>query len=237
MIKLNNICFSYSSGQEVLSCISAEFNPGTFHGIFGPNGSGKSSLLKVITGELEPQDGSVYPAYSSNLERARNMAFVEQEIPGRIPLSVREVVELGRYPWKRAKDNGAKVKRAISELELHDLIEKPYSKLSGGERQKVMLARALSQDTKILILDEPSSSLDIAYSNLFYGLLRKLSDDGKCVIMVSHDLFIAPRYLDSALLINDGKVVSHSTPDDALSPTNIKQVFGHDLNQTIFVRK
>lgn len=234
MIKLGNISFSYSPGRKVLSDISADFKPGTFHGIFGPNGSGKSSLLKIITGELKSDTGDISPVYSNNLERARNMAFVEQEIPGRVPLSVREVVKLGRYPWKREKDNGEMVKKAISALQLDKLTDKPYNKLSGGERQKVMLARALSQDTKILLLDEPSSSLDIAYSNLFYRLLRDLADNGKCVIMVSHDLFIAPRYLSSALLINNGKIVAHTDPRDALSVANIKQVFGHDLNHPVF---
>ncbi len=226
MIELTDISFSYSPERKVLSGVSAEFEPGKFHGVFGPNGSGKSSLMKLITGELKPDSGRISPSYASSLERARNLAFVEQEIPGRIPLAVREVVALGRYPWRRDHGSHEAVEKALMALQLNELAAKSYNQLSGGERQKVMLARALSQDTPILMLDEPSSSLDIRCRNLFYKLLHELAQNGKCVIMVSHDIFIAPRYLDSALLLDGGKVIAHDTPEQALSPANITSVFG-----------
>jgi iron complex transport system ATP-binding protein len=224
MIELRKVDFSYSE-NKVLAGVSATFPFGGLHGVFGPNGSGKSSLLKIITGELRPDAGEVSPTYSCPLQRARSLTFVEQEIPARIPLSVREVVWLGRYPWKRDSSGNEAAEQALKTLKLSGIADKPYNQLSGGERQRVMLARALAQDTGILILDEPASSLDIRYQNFLYELLQELSAFGKCVIMVSHDFFIAPRYLNTALLMNEGRIHAAGSPDKVLSPENIQDVF------------
>jgi iron complex transport system ATP-binding protein len=224
MIKLKDIDFSYFH-KKVLSDINTDFTAGEFYGIFGPNGSGKSTLLKIITGELPPDRGELAPNYSGAIERARKMAFVEQEIPAGIPLTVREVVMLGRYPWKRTHGHNKAVDEAIVRLGLEQYAETSYNCLSGGERQRVMLARSLAQETDIMILDEPASSLDIAYQNSFYQLLRELSEDGKCIIMVSHDLFIAPEYISKAILLNDGKIVANGKPEQVLNSDNIRQTF------------
>jgi iron complex transport system ATP-binding protein len=229
MIKLNDIHFSYSD-KKVLSGISADFVPGEFYGIFGPNGSGKSTLLKILTGELPPDAGILSPHYSSAIERARKIAFVEQEIPAGIPLTVREVVMLGRYPWKRNPGHHKAVDEAISVLGLTQYAGKLYNCLSGGERQRVMLARSLAQETDIMILDEPASSLDITYQNSFYKLLRELSENGKCIIMVSHDLFIAPGYISKAILLNNGEIAANGKPEQVLTQHNIKQTFHCRIN-------
>ena len=229
MIKLNNIDFSYSD-RKVLSDVSVEFKPGNFYGIFGPNGSGKSTLLKILTGELSPDTGILTPHYTNAIERARRMAFVEQEIPSGIPLTVREVVMLGRYPWKRNPGHHKAVDEAITTLGLTQYAHKSYNFLSGGERQRVMLARSLAQETDIMILDEPASSLDITYQNSFYQLLRELSENGKCIIMVSHDLFIAPGYISQAILLNNGKVAAAGCPKQVLTLENIQKTFNCSIN-------
>ena len=229
MIKLDNVDFSYSD-KKVLSGISTDFAPGEFYGIFGPNGSGKSTLLKILTGELSPKTGALTPNYSNAIERARKMAFVEQEIPSGIPLTVREVVMLGRYPWKRNPGHHQAVDEAITALGLTQYAGKSYNCLSGGERQRVMLARSLAQETDIMILDEPASSLDITYQNSFYKLLRKLSEGGKCIIMVSHDLFIAPGYISKAILLDNGEISATGTPKQVLTPDNILQTFHCKIN-------
>ena len=225
MIELKNVCFSYSPGNPVLEGISIRFNAGAFYGIFGPNGCGKSTLLKLITGELAPDSGSISPRWNDPLERACRLTMVEQEIPGRIPLTVREVVALGRYPWMRRRKVSSDIEEILNELQLTPLAEKPYSRLSGGERQRTMLARAVAQDTPILLLDEPASSLDIGFQHEFYRLLRRLADRGKCIVMISHDLFIAPHYLDEALLLKDGMLFARGTPAQVIHPGNLRVVF------------
>ena len=225
MIELKNVCFSYSLGNPVLEGISIRFNAGAFYGIFGPNGCGKSTLLKLITGELAPDSGSISPRWNDPLERACRLAMVEQEIPGRIPLTVREVVALGRYPWMRRRKVSSDIEAILNDLQLVPLAEKPYSHLSGGERQRTMLARAVAQDTPILLLDEPASSLDIGFQHEFYRLLRRFARKGKCIVMISHDLFIAPHYLDEALLLKDGMLFARGTPAQVIHPGNLRVVF------------
>ncbi len=225
MIELKNVSFSYSPGNPVLKGISTRFNAGAFYGIFGPNGCGKSTLLKLITGELVPDSGSISPRWNDPLERACRLAMVEQEIPGRIPLTVREVVTLGRYPWVRRRKVSSDIEVILNELQLAPLTGKPYSHLSGGERQRTMLARAVAQDTPILLLDEPASSLDIGFQHEFYRLLRGFARKGKCIVMISHDLFIAPHFLDEALLLRDGTIFAEGAPTQVVSPENLRAVF------------
>ncbi len=225
MIELENVSFSYSPGSPVLKGISARFSAGGFYGIFGPNGCGKSTLLKLIFGELVPDSGNISPRWNDPLERACRLAMVEQEIPGRIPLTVREVVALGRYPWVRRRKVSSDIEEILNELQLAPLAENPYSHLSRGERQRTMLARAVAQDTPILLLDEPASSLDIGFQHEFYRLLRRFARKGKCIVMVSHDLFIAPHYLDEALLLKEGTIFAEGTPAQVVSPENLHAVF------------
>ena len=225
MIELKNVSFAYSRGNPVLKGVSARFKSGRLYGIFGPNGCGKSTLLKLITGELAPDTGSISPRWNDPLERACRLAMVEQEIPGRIPLTVREVVALGRYPWMRRRKVSSDIEEILNELQLVPLAEKPYSHLSGGERQRTMLARVVAQDTPILLLDEPASSLDIGFQHEFYRLLRRFARKGKCIVMISHDLFIAPHYLDEALLLKEGTIFAEGTPAQVVSPENLHAVF------------
>ncbi len=224
MITLRGISFSYSQ-QPVLQNLEASFQPGKFYGLFGANGCGKSTLLKIITGELRAQQGQVKPVYRDALSRARQLAVLEQEIPPRIPLSVEEVVRLGQYPWRRQGNNSQASDWALAQLQLQALCRQPYNRLSGGERQRVMLARVLAQDTPILLLDEPASSLDLGFRCDFYQTLRQLSRQGKCVIMISHDLFIAPKFLDSALLLQQGKILAAGSPATVLSGRNLYKAF------------
>ncbi len=225
MIELDEVAFSYSAGAAVLKKLSVRFEAGRFYGVFGPNGCGKSTMLKLITGELKPDSGRVTPAWEDPLERARQLAVVGQEIPHRIPLSVREVVALGRYPWERSGRCPAEVCRVLQSLKLAEFAEHSYCSLSGGERQRVMLARAVAQETPILLLDEPASSLDIGFQHTFYRMLRELAGEGKCVVMISHDLFTAPGYLDEALMMRDGRIFRRGTPEKVVHPGTLRDVF------------
>lgn len=223
--ELQQIEFSYThSERKTLNCVNAVFDNGCFHGIFGPNGSGKSTLLKIITGELQPDKGRCLPQFTPT-NRAKMLSLVEQEVPRRIPLTVREIVTLGRYPWQRHPENHAHVEAALEELSLLAFAERSYDQLSGGEKQRVMLARAVAQNTKILLLDEPTSALDLKYQLDLYYFLQKLAQQGKCVIMVSQNLFLAPQFLDNIILLKKGEVASNGKPAEVLTKETVKQVF------------
>lgn len=232
--ELHQIEFSHVGAErKTLNRVSAVFESGHFYGIFGPNGSGKSTLLKMITAELRPDKGHCEPHLSPE-NRARILSLVEQELPPRIPLKVREVVALGRYPWRGHPENPAMVESALEALSLLPFAERPYDQLSGGEKQRVMLARAIAQNTELLLLDEPASSLDLNHQIEFYRFLQKLARQGRCVIMVSQDLFLAPQYLDWMLLLKEGVLAAEGKPAEIMTNDMIKQVFGCSLPNIIF---
>ena len=227
MIRCKELFYSYDGKNFAVEKVSCAFEPGRFYGIFGPNGSGKSTLLKLLTGELYPTSGAVSPCWNHILDRAKNIALVEQQIPPSLPLTVAEVSALGSYPWCRSQEACAeKVKQVLEELELMPLAKRSFNALSGGERQRVMLARALVQETPILCLDEPGSSLDIGFQHTLCRILKNLAAQGKCVIMVSHDLFLAPEYLDAMLLMKQGQIIGCGSPEKLKEPGVLKEVFG-----------
>lgn len=226
MLECNNLTFSYDGKNNVLSGITLKFEPGRFYGIFGPNGSGKSTLLKVLTRELRPASGTLSPQWKNPLERSRQIALVEQQIPVNLPLSVAETVALGRYPWENSCSAAApEVGRVLAMLDLDKFARRPYNSLSGGEKQRVMLARALAQETPVLCLDEPGSSLDIGYQHTLCRILKELAGEGKCVIMISHDLFSAPLYLDEMILLEKGSVVFKGAPGAVKKEKLLERIF------------
>ena len=172
MIELKNVSFAYSRGNPVLKGVSARFKSGRLYGIFGPNGCGKSTLLKLITGELAPDTGSISPRWNDPLERACRLAMVEQEIPGRIPLTVREVVALGRYPWMRRRKVSSDIEEILNELQLAPLAEKPYSHLSGGARCWPVLLLRTRRSCCWMNRPVRSTSAFSTNSTVFFGSLR-----------------------------------------------------------------
>lgn len=226
MLECRDISFSYDGKHNVLKDISLSFQPGLFYGIFGPNGSGKSTLLKLLTGELKSTCGTVSPVWGDPLIRAQYIALVEQQIPASLPFTVEEVALLGGYPWKKAgKVLPAVVDSVLEELGLAALRKRSFNALSGGERQRVMLARALVQNTPLLCLDEPGSSLDVGSQHTLCRILKKLAAEGKCVIMVSHDLFSAPAYLDRMILLDKGYLAMEGDPDDVKNAPSLRRIF------------
>ena len=140
--------------------------------------------------------------------------------------TVEEVALLGNYPWVRAgKVSHAAAEQIFEELELSSFKKRSFNALSGGERQRVMLARALVQNTPILCLDEPGSSLDVGFQHTLCRILKKLSREGKCVIMVSHDLFSAPTYLDRMIILDKGKLVMEGNPDHVKNSPGLRRIF------------
>ena len=225
-------------GRRVLCGASLEVEAGSIVGLLGPNGAGKTSLLRVASGVRAPDAGSVRWEDRSLAdwpprERARELAVVPQEC--HVPFSFRagELVLMGRAPyqgWFRL-ESPADVHRATVALErmgVAHLADRPIGDLSGGERQLVWIARALVQEPRCLLLDEPTAFLDLAHRIEVLGVVRELADAGCAVLMVSHDLSLAARSCDRLALLSEGRVVADGRPGDVLDPAGLREVFGFD---------
>ncbi len=239
MLQTRNLIFGYDPRKTVLRGVTLDIRPGRVTGIFGPNGSGKSTLLRCLNGALKPQSGSVL-LDDCPIERlthrdiARKIAVVPQDLPPPVSFTVREMVMMGRFSrwdtWQQeTADDHRIVNQSLARMELEQLANAPFDQISGGERQRVILARVLAQDTPILLLDEPSNHLDIAHQLETYRLARSLAQEGRTVLMICHDLLVVPMFTDHAVLLKAGAVYREGKPQDVLTSENIEQVFGTRL--------
>ncbi|WP_122672358.1 Fe(3+) dicitrate ABC transporter ATP-binding protein FecE [Pseudomonas viridiflava] len=209
--------------------------PGKVTALIGPNGCGKSTLLKAFARILTPQSGSLSldgKAYRdlSARDLARKVAFLPQVLPIPEGVSVRQLVAYGRSPhnslWGRL--SGAdqhSVEQALQRMELETLADRPLSDLSGGQRQRAWLAMILAQDAAIVLLDEPTTYLDISHQVELLDLMRALSAEGKTVITVLHDINQACRYADHLAVMQAGRLVASGTPGDVLNAGLVCRVF------------
>ena len=233
MMEVKNLCFHYKGSPEVLKNVSFDLEPGKFLAILGNNGVGKSTLLKCFNHILKPDSGEVLLDGMNLLklsprEVAKQVAFVSQSVPS-TQMTVHDVVMLGRRPymtWGFTEEDHHIVHDAMHRLDVEDMRGRFLSQLSGGEKQKVMLARALAQQPKVLLLDEPTSALDIQNQ---YGVLKLVRDichkDNMIAAMVIHDLNLALRFCDRFLLLKDGEVYRHGDRS-ILDSTALKEVYG-----------
>ncbi|MEM1901937.1 MAG: ABC transporter ATP-binding protein [Thermosphaera sp.] len=230
----------YYGSVKVLDNISFSINSGEFVGLLGPNGSGKTTLLRTISRSLRPRIGAVYlderEIYGmKSQEVAKNIAVVPQGFNLNFDLTALDVVLMGRHPHiSRFKFEGKEdleiARKAMEMTNTWHLAERRVSELSGGERQRVMIARALAQEPKVLLLDEPTTYLDIKSQLEIMDLLRDLCiKNGLLVLAVFHDFNLAARYCDSIILLKDGKIVSIGSVDEVLTSKNIKEVFQVDV--------
>lgn len=226
--------------RVALDGVSARVSPGDMLGVIGPNGSGKSTLIRVLAGVRTPSSGTVrldgvdlhaIPRRA----RARRIALVPQETQISFPIRVRDLVLLGRAPHtgrfglERADDLRA-AHEAMARAEVLELADRSVDELSGGERQRVVLARALAQDAGILLLDEPTSFLDLKHAVVLLDLVRELCRTrGLAVAVVLHDLNLAAMYCDRLLLLDRGHVHAAGTPDQVLTYQDLCTVYGTDL--------
>jgi iron complex transport system ATP-binding protein len=223
-------------GEVVLERVSAEVDTGECVGLVGPNGAGKTTLLQCINGALVPDRGSVRVAGEdvatlSAAERGRRVATVPQHPTIPFDYDVETVVAMGRTPHlgrfdRVGADDREAVQAAIERTETADFAERSITTLSGGERQRVLIARALAQEPSALLLDEPTSSLDVDHQQRCLELVREVASDGRTVLMAIHDLDLAARFCDRLLLLADGDVVARGAPAEVLNPTSIERVFG-----------
>ena len=226
-------------GNHILKGIDLRINDRELVGVIGPNGSGKSTLLKCIYRVLKPSGGAVYLdgrdldscAYR---ESARRLAVVAQHNYYNFDFCVQDVVLMGRAPHKRAldRDNAEDYKIVAEALEtvgMSGFARRSFSTLSGGEQQRVILARALAQQTPCLILDEPTNHLDIKYQLQLMDLVRGL---GRTVVAAVHDLNIAAMYCDRLYAVKGGRIVGAGSPRELLTPDFIREVYEVDARIT-----
>lgn len=226
---------------DVLENISVTVEPGELVGLVGPNGSGKTTLLRTISGALSPTRGSVTVDGTDLHDRSskaasRLVAVVPQDTNLSFSFDVRTVVEMGRYPHRSrfsppTENDRAHVERALERTETAAFADRPVDEVSGGERQRVVLARAIAQDTPVLLLDEPTASLDVNHQIETLELVRDLVEDGTTVVAAIHDLDLAARYCDRLVALGDGSVLEAGPPESVLTADTLESAF--DVTATV----
>lgn len=236
MIHVEHITKFYGK-IKVLQDVSLKVGHGEFLGIIGPNGSGKTTLLNLLSGIEEPDQGEIRLAGQlissfSRKSLSQRLAVLQQDGLPSISYPVREIIEMGRFPfqdWRgREKDNSAEslIIEIMDRLELKEMADRPLSVLSGGQRQRVALGKVMAQQPEVVLLDEPTTYLDIRYQMQFMDLVASWKkEQGLTVISVMHDLNLASLYCDRLLILNEGKVVAEGTPDEILVPETVESVF------------
>jgi iron complex transport system ATP-binding protein len=236
MIDVSHLGFSYSEG-EVLRDLSFHVERGSFLTIAGPNGAGKSTLLNLLSGQLKAGSGSIKIDAAdvqsfSTAALAKKVAVVRQEFVPMFGFSVLETVLMARVPYYgwlgfESKRDREIANRALEATDTAKFARRQLGQISGGERQRVFIARALAQDTLVLLLDEPTSFLDLRHQVRIYDLLKKMQiEQGKTIVAVTHDINLAAQYCDDVLLLGTEGHYYKGTGRDVFSPEKIEKVFG-----------
>lgn len=233
-VAFKDASFSYGS-KGIIDHLDLELGRGRVTSVIGPNGCGKSTMVKLIAGMLRPTAGSVEifgkPTLSySAKERAKVLAVLSQRTREPV-MTVEELIACGRYPYLpaggrlSAEDRDA-IQRAAADVGIEDLLAKPLRALSGGERQKAYLAMTIAQDTELIVLDEPTTYLDVRASYDLMGLIRKLNREaGKTVVMVLHDIGLALRTSDELVVIGKDRSLCVGDPKELISSGSIAETF------------
>ncbi len=233
---LTNATFAYDTKPAVRS-VSLQLPPGKLYGLVGPNGCGKSTLLDLLIANRKPQAGEVeYQGRSLNdfsrRDLAREVALVPQDFGINFAFTVMEVVLMGRHPYiprfgMPQSDDMLKAHKAMAEIGISEMQDRLVPELSGGEKQRVVVARSLAQDTPVLLLDEATSNLDIQHTlEIFKVSRRRVEEEGKTVIAVVHNLNLAAAYCDELIFMKEGAIHCAGPKEEVLNAENIRAVFG-----------
>lgn len=235
-IEARNLALGYT-GRRVVRALRLAVAPGEVLALAGPNGAGKTTVLKALARLLRPQEGVVLLAGRQAWKMppaavAREVALVPQQESAAWGLTVEEVVALGRLPHRRkwyglSPEDRPAVEAALRRTDLHDLRSRPVAELSGGEQRRVVLARALAQAPRVLLLDEPTAHLDLGHAVGLLALLRRLADrEGLAVVAAMHDLNEAAAVADRMGVLARGWLLALGTPQEVLTPALLEQAFG-----------
>ena len=234
MLDINSIHFSIDD-KKILDSITARFEPCMIHGIIGPNGSGKSTLLKNICRIWEPQSGSILIHGTDYTKIPRKelstlVTLVPQNTTIGFPISVFDIVAMGRNPHlgrfagMRQNDRDI-IERALQQTNIYELKDRNINELSGGEGQLAIIARALATEASLILLDEPTSELDVKHTLEILNILQGFKDQGKTILVTIHDLNLARKFCDTISILSCGKLFYSGTPENAFAAKIIKQVF------------
>ena len=231
IVQLKKVSFAYNH-HEVLEKITLDVHRGEYLGLIGPNGSGKTTLLKLILGQLEPTKGTIklFGKNTDNFKAWQKVGYVPQNTMGQIqhfPVSVEEVVKMG---LTGKTNNSLGVDEALEAVGMKKHKKNLIAKLSGGQQQRVYIARALVKNPELLILDEPTSGVDVEAQNEFYALLRKLNTEmGLTLIMVSHDVDVVSKEVTTIACLNK-QLVCHLPPKEFNKKEYLEDVYGKELS-------
>ncbi len=232
-IRIRGLEFSYNS-IPALKDVTIDIHESEIVAIVGPNGSGKSTLLKCIDRILKPQKGVILINGKdvkdfSQIEIARTVGYVPQSVKQFFPATVFEVVLMGRRPylgWRCSKRDIEKVFEVLKILNIENIAMRDFNELSGGQQQKVLIARALVQEPEILLLDEPTANLDIKHQLEVMEIVKRIVRmNGITAIIAIHDLNLASKYADRIVMMKDGKVFAIGSPEEVLTSANIESVY------------
>ncbi len=236
VLSLDNVSFAYTRGAPVIESLTTAVEPGRLHAVIGPNAAGKSTLLKLMLGQLSPRTGKVtidgVAAHRlSARRRAATVSYVPQRSTVSFAFTVRQVIEMSRFALRR--DLSA-VSDAIGLCDLSELVDRPVTTLSVGQQQRVLLARAITQSRgagRVMLLDEPTSAMDLYHVHHLMGVIRGLADEGLAVVIVVHDLNLAARYADVVWLMHNGRLAASGDWPDVLRSEVLSPVYGLELDE------
>ncbi|WP_368654192.1 ABC transporter ATP-binding protein [Ornithinibacillus sp. 4-3] len=233
MIKVNDLHVSLNN-KAILKNINASIPKGSFSGLIGPNGSGKTTLLKTLSKLIPYDKGEVSIAekelsFYKHKTLARELSYVPQDTNIDFDFNVKDIVAMGRYAhgtfFNKEISNEAIVKEAMIATNTWRFADKSILSLSGGQRQLVCIAKALAQDTPLILLDEPIAALDIYYQIRILKLLKELTMQGKTVVTVLHDLNLVARFCENVLLLEDGKIKAHGSCKEVLTEQTLQETY------------
>lgn len=240
ILNADDLRFGYATRPDFLGPISLTIFPGEFWAIVGPNGAGKSTLLRLLAGLARPNSGRVRFGGAvldtmSGRQRAQRIAFVPQHPPTDLDLSVHDVVLMGRFPHRsmglfESAGDYRLAGRAMEITHTDAFANRAIKTLSGGEAQRVHIAAALAQEPEVLLLDEPTASLDIHHEQAIFRILRdRASSDGLAVVVVTHDVNLAATFCSRVLLLHEGNAVASGEPAEIVTPEILGPVYGVEL--------
>jgi cobalamin transport system ATP-binding protein len=232
---LHDVSYTHPGAlSPAISHVSGRIGAGRFTALLGPNGAGKSTLLHLLLGTLRPSRGAVMfhdraPVEWDRRAMAREVGVVPQSETEPI-FTVRDVVAMGRYPhlgaWRSERPaDVAAIDRAMARCGLSEMSNRWLATLSGGERQRARVARALAQEPSVLVLDEPTASLDLRHEMTTFALLRDLRDRGTTIVAATHNVNLASRFVDDLLLLRAGRLIAHGSPDCVLTVSRIADAY------------
>ncbi len=236
LIHVDSLSLSYDGNSTIVHELNLKIQSGTITALVGPNGCGKSTLLRGLSRLLKPTNGNVYLSGQDihtmkAKDLAKKLGILPQSPTAPEGLTVHELVAQGRYPHQNwfqqwSREDEYIVEQALIKTNLTLFADRPVDTLSGGQRQRAWIAMALAQETNVLLLDEPTTYLDLSYQMDVLDLLDDLNAEGRTIVMVLHDLNQAARYADTIVALRGGQIVAQGTPEQVMTIMNILQVFG-----------